>query len=244
MPPSRETTWLVRYPLRSIAMARSATSPGAPAAHRDLAAQLARVAREHSGPGDQGRGESVHGHPAGREPAGQEVGQPVQPGLRGGVVRPDDPPGESGHRGDKQDPAEAALGHPRQDALGQQERGAQVDRDHLVEVGRGHLVQPLAAAQPRVADQDAGRAERVLGGGQQPARPVRAAQVGAQGHRPAARAGDLRRHPFRRIAALAVPDGDGRAGRGQPPGHSLAYAAAAPGDHRHPPGQPVGCRGR
>jgi len=50
----------------------------------------------HPGVDDQRRRQRVHRDPGGGEPGGQEVGQPVQPGLGRGIMRADDASGERG----------------------------------------------------------------------------------------------------------------------------------------------------
>ena len=221
-----------------MARARSATSSGRPsAAHRHRAAQLVRLAGQHPGLRDQGWGQRVHRDSLVREAAGQEVGQPAQPGFRGRIVRPDDPAGERGHRRHEQDPAESARRHARQRALGQQERGAQVDRHHLVEIGGGHFRQRLPAAQPGVADQHRDRAEGVLyraTSSPGAAGRLRSAPSAMAMAPVAAMSAAVRSAAY---AAVPVAHRHLRPGRRQPVRHRPPDPAAAPGNQGHLAGQ-------
>src|ERR1019366_9315636 len=89
-----------------------------------------------------------------RRLASERLGQPVQPGLRGRVVRLPDVADLADDRGDVDDPSRAALNHVRQHRLGHEERAREVDRDHLVPILVGHLQARLVDRDPCIVNED------------------------------------------------------------------------------------------
>jgi hypothetical protein len=83
------------------------------------------------------------------------VGEGVQAGFGGGVVRSHDPAGKRGARGSEQDSPEALLAHLRQYPAGEEEGGAKVDCQCLVEGDGVHLTIAARPAQPGVGRQHA-----------------------------------------------------------------------------------------
>jgi hypothetical protein len=120
-----------------------------------------------------------------------DVREPHDAGLGGGVVGGSRLPEESGGRRDEDEPAVALRFHHPERGLAQVEAAVEVDAEHPPPVRGGQLVEARGVEDPRVADDRVETTEPVDRGADDRRSAFRAGHGVVRRHRDAARAVDL-----------------------------------------------------
>jgi hypothetical protein len=145
MPPSTDSTLLVRYPFSSIATAKAANSSVSPRRPTGMDAVKARASRvrvhqRHAVLAHERRSEHVHGHAVAGDQRGEVMGEAVQSGLARRIVGAEGTTDPCRERRHEEDSAPGSLDHQRQCSPGHQVGSAQVEPDRLVELGTSDFI--------------------------------------------------------------------------------------------------------